>query len=240
MPYYSHRVPVHALTEYLSRSHARISGGAAQGSPYCPNLKKIFLGIAFPCILQELTRLPWAYVHKCSLPMYQASPSVLPFLPTQAHDWAVKQHMCTSCSACDCIAYCKDIQIKAMEMWLNVELNSAVSTESLIGLRYSSMKKYLKCWWAMGKNLCKYCQDCVVGNTDTEACKQPDPKLCYVWRPWGCQMLTWTGASFMYYGHRIWFGLFGVILLCNYMCAGMAELWRDQFVVKYVPGTLNQ
>lgn len=42
----------------------------------------------------------------------------------------------------------------------------------------------------------------------------------YIWRPWGCQMLTWT-----YYGHGIWLRLAGVILLCYVSICALA--WQS-------------
>lgn len=69
--------------------------------------------------MQELPRLSWGCVHKCSLCACALSPSVLSLQPIHAYYWAVGQHMCKCSSACDCTAYCKSIQRKAMKMWLS-------------------------------------------------------------------------------------------------------------------------
>ena len=90
-PHYSHTVAVHALAKHLPRFHARISGGTAQSSPCCTNLKKSCLELVFTASCKNLPDFPEPMCTSAlCLPMYQVSPSVLPLLPTPAHDRAVE------------------------------------------------------------------------------------------------------------------------------------------------------
>lgn len=152
------------------------------------------------------------------LPVYQVSPSVLPLLPTPAHERAVEQHMCKSCSVCDCIAYCKNIQIKAMEMWLNDWTEQCSEHWKFDRPEVFLYKKNNSSIGEPWEKTCASIDRIMLLETQTLRLAGSKTvrlqKLCCAWRPWGCQMLTWMEASFTYYGHRVWFRLFGVILWC--------------------------
>lgn len=168
---------------------------------------------------KNLPDFPETYVHKCSLFANVPDESKCASSSGQCSLWAscgtvqVEELLCFW----SCIAYCKNIWIKSTEMWLrglNEQYREHWKFERLEEFLY---KKIFKHWWAIGKNLGKYWQDYIVGNIDTKACWQQNShtaKLYCAWRPWECQMLTWTRASFIYYSHMTWFKLFGVILSC--------------------------
>lgn len=200
--------------------------------------------------MQELPRLSWGCVHKCSL---------CACLPSESKCASPSAHPCLwlSCGTAHVQVFClwlhcwlqdhlKEGDGNVIE-WFNWTAQWVLKVCQAWGLPL--LKKWINSSTGEPQqkktpSLCKYWQDYVAGNRhwDLEVAKQSAFEIMLCMETMRMSNADMNRGLF----HTLWpQDLVQVVwgdpvVLCNCMCAGMADWWRDQFVLKYMTCSLNQ